>query len=103
MKSMLCALGFFIVLSNSLSAGNEPCPEGFRDTGSHCLKPPGYGRGFGNRTLAHCEVDNGVGRCEKCLSLYYPRCHDSYETRGCNVCEPICPPNMTDIGVSCQK
>lgn len=104
MRSIFLSLFFALcAICTAHAHQRQTCPPGFTDTGAHCLKPPSYGRGFGNRTLAHCELDNGVGRCEKCLSLYYPICDSSYQTRGCNVCEPKCPPNMTDIGLSCQK
>ena len=104
MRSIFFITTFALLALWPAHAKSEPsCPAGFADTGTHCIKPPSYGRGFGSRTLAHCELDNGVGSCEKCLSLYYPVYNESYQTRGCNVCEPICPANMTDVGLACQK
>jgi len=104
MRSMLFAVTITIFAAYVTNADRgQQCPAGFTDTGMHCLKPASYGRGFGNRTLAHCEEDYGVGSCEKCFSLFYPVCDESFQVKGCNVCEPQCPPNMTDIGLSCQK
>lgn len=104
MKSIFFAatLALFGVCSAN-AANNKTCPPGFDDTGSHCLKPSSKGRGFGNSTMAHCEETYGQGNCERCLLLYYPICPEFFEARGCNVCEPQCPPNMTDVGLMCQK
>jgi len=100
MRNIFIGVAFLV---SSLGSYAQSCPEDFTDTGAHCLKPPSYGRGFGHRSRSSCEEEEGASNCEKCLSLYYPRCKANYKTVGCNICEPICPPNMTDIGISCQK
>lgn len=71
------------------------CPEGFKDTGLHCLKPKAEVRGVGSMT--ECKD------CEKCGLLYYPKCKVGFHAVGCNICSPDCPKDMKDIGISCQK
>jgi len=103
MKAIFFSFSFLIIAASAVEAHSWDCPPDFTDTGAHCLKPPTYGRGVGHTQRSHCEDHYGIGNCEKCLSLYYPLCRPNYEPKGCNVCSPKCPPNMTDIGVSCQK
>lgn len=97
----------------------QNCPEGFKDTGGHCLKPGSYGRGEWANTWADWNRDkceNQVAEktkreggqvqmpgCEKSGALWYHKCKPGYHSVGCCVCSPDCPPGMTDIGVSCQK
>lgn len=100
MKTIFIALG--MLLSTSLMATKaQECPPEFTDTGAYCIKPT-YGRGAGSN-LPTCEAEFGANNCEKCLLLYYPKCKASYKPSGCNICSHECPPNMTDLGVSCQK
>ncbi len=90
------------------------CPSGFRDDGAYCFKPDSYGRGAGypwqfgdalndDGMRGRCERDHGAGNCEKDGAIYYPKCRANFHKVGCCVCSPDCPPNTTDIGVSCQK
>jgi len=102
---MKIILALMLLSSATMARMNQPqpCPPSFTDTGTHCLKPPVYGRGWGSRSIARCESDHGAGNCEKCLSLYYPKCQESFVAQGCNLCSPVCPPNTTDVGAMCQK
>ena len=91
----------------------QNCPAGYRNDGGHCAKPEAYGRGTGyaynvfteGRSAAQqrCERDHGAGRCERNLEMFYPLCKSGYKEFGSNICTPVCPAGMTDIGVSCQK
>ena len=91
----------------------QDCPAGFRNDGAFCGKPAAYGRGAGfayaplieSRDTARqrCEREHGAGNCERNLEMYYPVCKAGFKEFGSNVCTPVCPGGMTDIGVSCQK
>jgi hypothetical protein len=81
----------------------QNCPDGFRDDGAFCAKPEAYGRGAGYALWdeAKCTAENG--RCEQNGLLFYPVCREGYQAFGSNICSPICPNGMADMGVSCTK
>jgi hypothetical protein len=90
------------------------CPPKFRDDGLYCFKPKPYGRGAGfpwklkdgfsdKGMFRRCEARHGKGNCEKWGAIVYPKCRESFHNVACCVCSPDCPPNTTDIGISCQK
>jgi hypothetical protein len=97
----------------------QNCPNGYTDTGGHCLKPGAYGRGEWANTWADWNRDkceNQVAEksraegempqypgCEKSGALWYHKCKHGFHPVGCCVCSPNCPDGMIDIGVSCQK
>lgn len=81
----------------------QNCPSGFRDDGAFCAKPGSYGRGAGYAIWSEGKCKSDHGSCEKCLLMYYPKCKPGFKAVGCNVCSPICPSGMRDIGVSCAK
>jgi len=91
----------------------QSCPAGFRNDGAFCAKPEAYGRGAGfgyvplfeSRDTARerCEREHGAGNCQRNLEMYYPVCRAGFKEFGSNICTPICPSGMTDIGVSCAK
>jgi len=90
------------------------CPDGFRDDGLFCAKPPPYGRGvgypwkFGDKPFSldaakkRCLADNPAG-CEIWGAIYYPICKPNFHNVACCICSPNCPNGWTDIGVSCTK
>jgi hypothetical protein len=92
----------------------QSCPTGYTDDGLFCRKPStAYGRGVGypwqfgdppdnSAMLARCEAGEKT-KCEMCLLVAYPVCKPGYEPAGCNICTPVCPPGMTNLGVSCAK
>jgi len=93
----------------------QNCPEGSRDDGAFCRYAE-YGRGAGygyiplveNRDHARrrCEADQGTGRCERHLEMYYPRCAPGYEAFGCCICRPKavnCSGMAGRVDLSCTK
>ena len=82
----------------------ENCPNGFRNDGAFCFKPDSYGRGVGYPLWneAKCNQENSQG-CEKWGLIWYPKCRAGFHNVACCVCSPDCPPEMTDIGISCAK
>jgi hypothetical protein len=91
----------------------QNCPDGFTDDGAFCRKPAAYGRGWGYAwqiqdgfsnagMLSRCEAAEGRP-CEMWGAMAYPTCKDGFTPFGSNVCTPVCPSGMTDIGVSCAK
>ncbi len=93
----------------------KSCPAGFRDDGLFCGKPAAYTRpGFpwtpGDPLLPNysgptgrCEAANGKGKCEQDGAVIYPKCKEGFRNIGSNICSPVCPSGMNDIGVSCAK
>lgn len=92
----------------------QRCPGTFSDTGAHCLKPQAYPNGAGfpwqfgdalndDGMISRCQASHGAGNCEKHGLIFYPKCRAGFAAFGGNVCSPVCPAGMTDIGVSCQK
>ena len=92
------------------------CPAGFRDDGLYCFKPApitrdSYPWKFGdglsmNDALARCRKAHG----RDCVvananTMVYSTCPPGYQQAPVvtNLCTPVCPPNTTDIGISCQK
>jgi len=71
------------------------------------LKPSSYGNGVGWVAWEEndCLSSSGgkANGCWECLAMWYPNCDSGFEPIGCNVCSPVCPSGMLDIGVSCQK
>lgn len=65
---------------------------------------PGKSRiGFSNAgMLSRCEAAEGRP-CEMWGAMAYPTCKEGFTPFGGNVCTPVCPSGMTDIGVSCAK
>lgn len=91
----------------------QTCPAGFTDDGAFCRKPAAYGRGGGypwqfqdgfsnGGMLARCQAAEGVG-CEMWGAIAYPTCKAGFANFGSNICSPVCPEGMTDIGISCAK
>jgi hypothetical protein len=91
----------------------QDCPAGFRNDGAFCAKPAAYGRGTGyayniftegrSAAQARCERDHGTGNCERNLEMFYPICKTGFKEFGSNICTPVCPAGMADIGASCSK
>jgi hypothetical protein len=94
----------------------QNCPSGFRDDGAYCFKtksPIGRGVGYPWRAgdslslteaLKRCEDANGgPDKCETWGLIVYPKCPSGYYNVDCCLCSEKCPPNMVDIGLSCQK
>lgn len=81
----------------------QACPPGFPDDGAFCRKPDAYGRGAGYVLWqeGRCNSDNPAYGCERYGLIWYPRCRPSFHNEGCCICSPDCPPESTDIGVSC--
>ena len=91
----------------------QNCPAGFSDDGAFCGKPAAYGRGWGHPwqiqdgfsnsgMLSRCQASEGRA-CEMWGAMAYPTCKDGFASFGSNVCSPVCPAGMPDIGVSCTK
>lgn len=96
------------------------CPAGFRDDGLYCYKPGPVQRAafkweFGDKPFslddarARC-AQSDLGRQYGCGTfnadtIVYSLCPPSYTTAPVitNLCTPVCPAGMTDIGISCQK
>ncbi|WP_075213972.1 hypothetical protein [Mongoliimonas terrestris] len=90
------------------------CPAGFDDTGLHCTKPAPYARNaypwqFGDwfdldGARARCRQKHG-NRCEKIGEIIYESCPANTKTAPLfvNLCTPICPAGMIDVGAGCQK
>ncbi len=91
------------------------CPAGFTNDGLYCSKPKpkertAYPWKFGDRAFslddarARCRKRNGA-ECEKIGEIIYSTCPANYKTAPLlvNLCTPICPAGMEDIGVSCRK
>lgn len=82
----------------------KKCPDGFTDDHlGNCIKPKPYGRGAGYTKKSTCEHHHSDTGCEKYGWLWYPKCKNGYSRKGCCVCSPICPDNMVDGGISCEK
>lgn len=98
----------------------QGCPSSFTDTGVDCLKPPPVSRDafpwkFGdglnmNDAMKRCQRQSSLGKRYGCgfynsHTMVYSNCPPSYKTAPVitSLCTPVCPSNMTDIGVSCQK
>ncbi|MCZ4291275.1 hypothetical protein O4H62_20580 [Hoeflea alexandrii] len=96
------------------------CPAGFTDTGLHCLKPAPVERAAFPWKLGDTpfSLDDARARCRKSSygkkygcgtynsnTIVYSKCPSGYKTAPLltNLCTPVCPPSMIDIGVSCQK
>ena len=47
-----------------------------------------YGRGAGYTSRKTCNHHAGSLGCEKCGTLFYPKCRDGYKPFGCNLCNP---------------
>lgn len=56
-----------------------------------------YGRGWGyawqfgdelndKGMKKRCEKEEGKGKCQKCLLMFYPKCKSGYHADGCNIC-----------------
>lgn len=91
----------------------QNCPEGFTDSGAVCTKGAAYGRGAGyawqiqdgfnnNGMLSRCQAAERRP-CEMWGAIAYPTCKTGYNAVGANICSPVCPAGMTDMGVSCAK
>ena len=92
----------------------QNCPAGFPEVGPFCGKAAaGYGRGwghpwqiqdgFGNSgMLSRCQASEGRA-CEMWGAMAYPTCKDGFASFGSNVCSPVCPPGLVDIGFGCAK
>jgi microsomal dipeptidase-like Zn-dependent dipeptidase len=74
----------------------ENCRPGYNDDGLTC-RADGLAL-----AKAKCERENAQG-CEQYGLMYYPKCRAGFHAVECCVCSPNCPPDMTDMGVSCQK
>jgi hypothetical protein len=53
--------------------------------------------------FSRCEAANGRGNCEQVGAIVYPKCKSGFYAIGSNICSPVCPTGMQDIGVSCKK
>ena len=83
--------------------------------GLYCAKPaayprPGYPWRGGDPPLPNysgptrrCEARFGKGQCERAGAIIYPKCRQGFYAVTVNLCSPVCPTGMTDIGVSCAK
>jgi hypothetical protein len=97
----------------------QTCPAGWTDTGLHCAKPAPYERAAFIWELGDTlgSLDDARARCAASAegqkygcgtfnsnTIVYSLCPPGYDTAPLltNLCSPICPPGMTDIGVSCQ-
>jgi hypothetical protein len=70
---------------------NQDCPSGWIDRGLLCEREDQYGRGLGygwligdpafqnNGQISRCETDHGIGKCESCGAIVYPKCADGWE------------------------
>ncbi len=95
------------------------CPPGFRDDGLYCYKPAPITRStFAWQFGDGLNLDNAMARCRaspegrrygcenaNANTIVYTKCPASYQQAPVitNLCTPTCPPNTTDIGISCQK
>lgn len=91
------------------------CPAGFREDGLYCYKPAAIERRaypweFGDTAFSlngareRCRRENGQN-CTKIGEIIYSTCPTNYKTApvAVNLCTPVCPAGMEDIGISCQK
>ncbi|MGE3307213.1 MAG: hypothetical protein AB7I52_14740, partial [Rhizobiaceae bacterium] len=96
------------------------CPPGFVDDGLYCRKPAPQGRSAFKWELGDTpfSLDDARARCRasrdgkkygcgtfNANTIVYSLCPSGYKTAPVvtSLCTPVCPPNTTDIGVSCVK
>lgn len=91
----------------------QNCPAGFKDIGALCAKGEPYGRGLGygwqiqdgfsnSGMLSRCQSAESRP-CEMWGAIAYPTCKTGYTTAGANICTPVCPAGMADLGPTCSK
>ena len=73
----------------------QQCPEGFTEENGTCTKPTVEGTGKSDPICGENEYKSGL--------LCYPKCKDGYTGVGPVCWQGPCPPNTTDVGVTCTK
>jgi len=76
------------------------CPEFYGDYIYYCIKPEYYFR-KPYKDKKKCEK-GGKYECEQRKFFYYRKCRENYIGK-IVVCEPTCPNEMDNIGISCIK
>ena len=77
----------------------QNCLAAFTNDGAFSAKPAAYGRGWGFAAWHNDECNQrNSSDCKECLLMWYPSCESNFHAVGCNICSPICPDNMVDIG-----
>lgn len=83
------------------------CPSTFSDQGLYCRLSEytriaytmQFSDGFNTKAaLKRCELDHGVGNCEKVGAIYYPKCKSGFSAFGCCICRPN-PPNCASYNL----
>ncbi len=112
-----CRSGYY----NAVTMCVPECPAGFDNDGLYCRKPAPYKRDEypvsatevatfqWNLTgaMSRCVQDHGSTNCVAANSdtIVYETCRTGYQQAPLitNLCTPVCPGDMEDIGVSCRK